>query len=47
LHGLCDRGIRIEAMALENVDIVELKTLQGSFDCFEYVLCVFYISRQS
>jgi hypothetical protein len=32
LHGLCNRGIRIEAMALENVNIIELKPLQGSFD---------------
>ena len=38
LHGLGDGGIIVEAVALKDVDIVELKTLQGPLNGLEDVL---------
>lgn len=38
LHGLLDGRIVIEAVALEQVDIVELEALQAGLDGGEYIL---------
>jgi hypothetical protein len=32
LHGLFDRSVRVESMALKYIDVFEVKTLQGFFD---------------
>lgn len=32
LHGLLNRGVRVEAMALKHIDIIELQPLQARFD---------------
>jgi hypothetical protein len=38
LHGLLDRGVWIEAMALQDIDVVQLESLERCFDRVEDVL---------
>lgn len=38
LHGLCDRCIRVEPMALKDIDVIKLEALQRTLDGFEDVL---------
>jgi hypothetical protein len=38
LHGLLDRRVVVKAVALEDVDIVELESLERVLDGFEYML---------
>jgi hypothetical protein len=38
LHGLLNRRIRVEAVALQKVNVIQLEPLERSFDGVEYML---------